>query len=82
MLESDTMFKVVPLREELIHPNEAVQKALSEHIKKILQDASGTEFQLFFDLLRTLPVNANSSELLDVVVDQLEASAEFKVGTL
>jgi len=44
----------------------------------VLQDASGSEFQLFFDVLRKLPHSEGSTELLDVVVDQIESNPDFK----
>lgn len=70
--------KVTPLRGELIDNNPEVQKAISENVKKVLQDASGHEFQIFFDFLRSFPVNSDSNELLDVVATQIESNADFK----
>lgn len=77
--------KVFPIKKELLHPQEEMERHITDLIKKCLQDVTGAEFKMFMDFLKCLALfgpNAPSErvqELLEIVEGQADLDAVFNI---
>ncbi|CAI7992048.1 Apoptosis inhibitor 5, partial [Geodia barretti] len=73
---------LMSMRHILFIPHPENEKQLVRHVKKVLSDVTGEEFEVFMEMLSKLQFLATAEgaqEVMDVIVQQAELSAEFKV---
>ena len=62
------------MKQELIHHDTALQKSITEQLKKILPILIGDDFQKVVDFLTDMPIHqGDSGDMLDFLVGQVEA---------
>jgi len=77
--------KVFPIRKELLHPQEEMERHITDLIKKSLQDVTGAEFKMFMDFLKSLALFGDKAstervqELLEIVEGQADLDAVFNI---
>ncbi|KAL3681101.1 hypothetical protein R1sor_024057 [Riccia sorocarpa] len=77
--------KVFPLKHELLHPQEDMERHITDLIKKSLQDVTGAEFKMFMDFLKSLSLFGEKAppervqELLEIVEGQADLDAQFNI---
>ncbi|OAE32069.1 hypothetical protein AXG93_2278s1490 [Marchantia polymorpha subsp. ruderalis] len=77
--------KVFPLKNELLHPQEEMERHITDLIKKSLQDVTGAEFKMFMDFLKSLSLFGDKAppervqELLEIVEGQADLDAQFTI---
>ncbi|KAG6546448.1 hypothetical protein Mapa_011996 [Marchantia paleacea] len=78
--------KVFPLKNELLHPQEEMERHITDLIKKSLQDVTGAEFKMFMDFLKSLSLFGEKAppervqELLEIVEGQADLDAQFTIS--
>ncbi|XAR68297.1 hypothetical protein NMG60_11003377 [Bertholletia excelsa] len=78
--------KVFPLKEELLKPQEEMERHITDLVKKSLQDVTGAEFKMFLEFLKSLslfgpdaPVES-FQELAEIIEEQADLDARFNVS--
>ncbi|XP_024543688.1 apoptosis inhibitor 5-like protein API5 [Selaginella moellendorffii] len=77
--------KVFPLKNDLLQPQEEMERHVTDLIKKSLQDVTGAEFKMFMEFLKSLSIFGEKApqervqELLEIVESQADLDSQFKV---
>ncbi|KAG0590732.1 hypothetical protein KC19_1G122500 [Ceratodon purpureus] len=77
--------KVFPIKKELLHPQDEMERHITDLIKKCLQDVTGAEFKMFMDFLKSLNLfgptapSERVQELLEIVEGQADLDAVFNI---
>ncbi|CAM6092393.1 unnamed protein product [Calypogeia fissa] len=78
--------KVFPAKNELLHPQDEMERHITDLIKKSLQDVTGAEFKMFMDFLKSLNLFSEKAppervqELLEIVEGQADLDAQFNIS--
>lgn len=76
--------KVIPLKGELLKPQEEMERHITDLIKQSLEDVTGGEFKMFMDFLTSLSIFGGKAppermqELVEIIEGQADLNAQFE----
>jgi hypothetical protein len=77
---------VIPLKGELLKPQEEMERHITDLIKQSLEDVTGGEFKMFMDFLTSLSIFGGKAppermqELVEIIEGQADLNAQFEVS--
>ncbi|KAF3451393.1 hypothetical protein FNV43_RR07488 [Rhamnella rubrinervis] len=78
--------KVFPIKNELLKPQEEMERHITDLIKKSVEDVTGAEFRMFMEFLKSLSIFGEKAppermkELIGIIEGQADLDAQFNVS--